>query len=160
LTPDNVAQKVKKGSSGLTDSDTSSNTLTSDVLFGYNFGSFYLGAILESQGTTNKSGSNPSGSAAGASLGFFSGPFVFMAHYFAQATYKTGDSAGSNYGSGSGFGADVGFMVPMTSNFVMGANLAYRSLTYKMYDNGTTEFTDISNAVSTIEPRLTFGFIF
>lgn len=160
LLPSNASEKIEAGTSGLTDVEVSANSMTLEALLGFNFGRLYVGGIYHSRTTSLEPGDDPKLTATGASLGVFYGGLVVMGHYFFQATSESGDAAGSGWSAGSGVGADVGFMFPLSSNFVMGANIAYRSLSFKKYDDGTTEYDDAVDTKTETAPRLTVGFIF
>lgn len=160
LLPSNASEKIEAGTSGLTDTEVSVNSTTLEALLGFNFGRLYVGGIYHSRAMAVEPGNDPKLTATGASLGVFYGGLVIMGHYFFQATSEEGDAAGSSWSAGSGVGADIGFMFPVASNFVMGANVAYRSLSFKKYDDGTAEYDDAVDTMTETSPRLTVGFIF
>lgn len=158
--PTNAQETVKGGSSGLDDDESSVNSLTLEGLLGFNFGRIYVGGIYHSQTMALTPGNDPKLTAVGASLGAFFGGFVVMVHSFMQGSVSTGDDVGTSWGSASGLGADLIFMGQVSGNMVVGAGLAHRALKFKIYNDGTTEFTDAERSMTTLSPRLTFGFIF
>lgn len=157
LLPENASSKVEPGSSGLSATESKANSMTLEALLGYNFGAVYFGVIYHSISSSIASVENKA-SAAGVSIGTFLGGFVLMGHYFVQARRDASGTA--SWGEGSGYGADLGYLFPVTGNFAMGANLAYRSFTYKKYDTGMLAFSDATYTATSLSPRLTFGFIF
>lgn len=114
--------------------------------------SFYVG-LLHSNFSHNTSTDSPSRAATGVSVGYHSGGLYFDLNYFATAEYKISGTA--SYKEGSGFGADFGYNVPMSSSFYLGFQLSYKSLEYKKINDvsSTNTFTELA-------PMFNLGFYF
>jgi hypothetical protein len=144
-------------SSTATAAMTSTSKATTTI-YDVNFGKLsekgiYYGALYTSRSAT--SGGLPvgeGGTAMGLSLGLFSevGYYV-MAHYLVTA--KDG-----SYLSGSGIQGDVGFKSSLGSDWLIGGNFSYRSLTYKKMKPDDPTFVSLTK--SEIMPMLSIGYLF
>lgn len=119
--------------------------------------SIYVGGIYSSF-SQNTGTSSPSRTATGVTLGYHGdNGFFFDLNYYLMATYNSGGS--SEFKNGSGFGADFGYNVMVSSNVYLGLQVSYRSVTYKKVSTGSTE-VDRQNTVTDLYPLLNVGFYF
>lgn len=155
--------------------DANSNTTTksSETNFDLRAGflmpmGVYLGGIYSmtsAKTDTNGATDKDEGTKMGASVGYMTGGFSLIAHYFLSAEKKLTASDGSSikFKSGSGFGFDIGYHWMVAGNFGLGPELSYSSITY-------TKRTLTSGAVSTdvtknyelaeIMPKIGLWFVF
>ncbi|MBX3019194.1 MAG: outer membrane beta-barrel protein [Bdellovibrionaceae bacterium] len=125
-----------------------------DLKLGYLFSnSVYVGALYSnlSRNTTTDS---PSRTATGLSVGYHAASgLYFDVNYFLQAEYNVGGN--TTYKEGSGFGADFGYNIPMSSSFYLGFQLSYKSLTFKKINTISS-----SNTQTELAPMFNLGFVF
>ena len=97
-----------------------------DIKLGYiTEDSLYFGADFTSRSDNQISVTSVSGSSAGVGVGYFSdGGFNIRAYYKFSDVY-------GDYQDGSGFQADLGYMLNPTSNFFIGLAVSVRQSTYK-----------------------------
>ncbi len=121
-----------------------------DVKLGYLMGNgFYLGGIYSTRNATNNSSED--GKAMGASAGYIgSGGFFLKGHYILSAERGI-------YKEGSGVQGDFGYLTNVTSSFMVGVELTYRSIDYKKSDNNSSLE---SHKQEELFPMLTVGFVF
>ena len=102
--------------------------------------------------TRNDSGltTSSNGGTGAAGLGYFWG-----SGFHARTYYRINESWG-DYTNGSGFQADVGYMVNMTSNFYLGLLVSHRQVTFTSNDTITAFSSFVKKDT---QPMLTFGFL-
>jgi hypothetical protein len=139
-------------SGGAADVKSDSTTAIYDIKLGYLADSgLYLGGIYTSRSNSllNQSGTN--GSATGASVGYMGAAGIFLqGHYLTSATYGT-------YSDGSGIQADFGYKGGMGSGWLLGAELSYRSITYKK-DSANSGLE--SYKLNEVIPMISIGYLF
>lgn len=122
-----------------------------DIKLGYVMeNSFFVGAEYTTRSDNQVYTSNTSGSATGLGAGYF-----FDNGFNLRAYYRFGETFGS-YSDGTGYQADLGYMVNMTSNFFLGFVLSVRQVTFKT--NGTITGFDFWTRKETY-PFVTIGFL-
>ncbi|MBY0555011.1 hypothetical protein K2P97_10820 [bacterium] len=122
-----------------------------DIKLGYVMdNSVYLGADYTTRSDNQVYTSNTSGNSTGLGTGYF-----FDSGFNLRAYYKFGETYG-NYSDGTGYQADLGYMVNMTSNFFLGFVISVRQTTFK--SNGTITGFDFWTRKETY-PFLTVGFL-
>lgn len=121
-----------------------------DVKLGYLMGNgFYLGGLYSTRNTT--ANSSEDGKAMGASAGYIgSGGFFLKGHYILSAERGI-------YKEGTGVQGDFGYLTNVTSSFMVGVELTYRSIDYKKSDNNSSLE---SLKQEELFPMLTVGFVF
>ncbi len=129
------------------------NTSIYDIKLGYIFSEgFYLGGeySTRNESSTSTTTGTLSGGGAGAGVGYFA-----TSGFYLRGLYRFNETFG-DYKNGSGYQADLGYMVNMTSNFFIGILISNRQITYKEnklifgFDNWTKKET---------YPFLTLGFV-
>ncbi len=112
-----------------TNTSRSTNTIY-DLKAGYVTSKGLFGGILYTTRNDDLAGITATGgSQLGASVGYYGSSGIhFVAHYILNA--KLGGFGGA-YEKGSGIQADFGYLSSVTSNFFIGVDLSYRSLSYK-----------------------------
>lgn len=110
-------------------SGRSTNTIY-DLKAGYVTSKGLFGGLLYTLRNDDLAGMNASdGSQLGASIGYYGSSGIhFVGHYIFSA--KLGGFAGA-YDKGRGVQADFGYLSSVTSNFFIGVDLSYRSISYK-----------------------------
>ncbi len=129
------------------------NTSIYDIKLGYIFDEgYYLGAeySTRSQSTTSTNINATTGNTAAAGLGYISSNGLQL-----RAYYRINESFG-DYKSGTGFQADLGYMVNVSSNFYIGFTVSHRQVTFK--ENQMIANFDYWTRKDT-NPFLTFGFL-
>lgn len=128
------------------------STLVYDFNAGYiNDNFFYFGAEYSSRSDNQISLNATAGATSGLGAGLFSSRgFHFRAYYLFNSTF-------GNYGNGSGFKIDVGYMVNMTANFFLGVSLAHSQTTFR--SNAAIMVFDTWTRRETY-PSLSLGVIF
>ncbi len=121
-----------------------------DIKLGYiTASSIYLGAEYSARNDASIL-TTTSGGTAAVGIGYFWG-----SGFHARGFYRINESFG-DYKNGTGFQADLGYMVNMSSNFYLGLLLSHRQVTF------TTNET-IANFKSQIkkdtQPMVTLGFL-
>lgn len=111
----------------------------------------YFGGLYTSRSDNQVSLNTETGSSTGVGAGYFADNGFFLRGY-----YKFGDTFG-NYSDGTGFQADLGYLLNPTSSFFFGVNLSIRQTQYK--SNPTIAGFDSWTRKETY-PFLTFGFLF
>lgn len=131
---------------------TDGATAIYDVKLGYLSSSgLYLGGIYTSRSNSVLNQSGTSGSATGGSVGYMgSAGFFIMGHYLVSAT-------DGNYKEGSGVQADFGYKAGISNGWLVGAELSYRSMTYKKNDGNTSLESYKKDEVI---PMVSVGYIF
>lgn len=121
-----------------------------DIKLGYlNGGGLYLGGLYTMRNQEN--GSSEDGNALGASIGYVgSAGFFVKGHYILSA--ERGD-----FKEGTGVQADFGYLTNVTSSFMVGVELTYRSIDYKK-NAGIPGLTSYKQ--EELFPMLTVGFVF
>lgn len=121
-----------------------------DIKLGYVFGNdVYFGGEYSVQ-NANYVGGSSTGHATAIGLGyFFSNNFNLRAYYRINETY-------SDYSEGTGFQADLSYLINVSSNFYFGLIVSHRQTTYKT--NYTIAQFEEWTAKST-NPALAFGFL-
>lgn len=141
-----------KNTGGSSTVSADGSTAIYDIKLGLLSGSgLYWGGIYTSRSSSILNQSGSSGSALGASIGYMgaSGFFV-MGHYLLNAT--EGD-----YKNGSGLQADFGYKAGVGSGWLVGAELSYRSMTYKESDsNASLEYYKKDEVI----PMISVGYLF
>ncbi|MEQ1723168.1 MAG: hypothetical protein ABL930_08315 [Pseudobdellovibrio sp.] len=122
-----------------------------DIKLGYVMSnSFYWGGEYTTRTDNQVFVTNTSGSAAGAGVGyFFDNGFNFRVYYKFNEVY-------GSYADGTGYQADLGYAVNVTSNFYLGFVVSVRQTTFK--SNGTITGFDFWTRKETY-PFLTLGFL-
>lgn len=123
-----------------------------DVRLGYIMdNSVYFGGAYSTRSDNQLSSEMASGGAAALGFGFFAdNGFNIRIYYRFNEVY-------GDYSSGSGYQADLGYMLNMTSNFFLGFSVSVRQSTFKtnnaivVFDNWTRKET---------YPFLNVGFLF
>ncbi len=113
---------------------------------------FYFGGgyMTRSDSLSSQGISSSSGGTAMAGLGYYWGSgFNLRAFYHINETF-------GNYSSGTGFQADLGYMVNITSNFYLGALLSHRQTVYTS-NNSIVNFQTWTRKQTF--PMITFGFL-
>ena len=133
---------------------TNNNTTEAvgDIKLGYLSSSgLYFGGIYTSRSNSflNQSGTN--GSSEGASIGYMASSGLFiMGHYLASSSYGT-------YSSGTGYQADIGYKAGMGNGVLLGAEITYRTATYKK-DSSNSSLDHYT--VTETMPMISIGFLF
>jgi len=128
-----------------------------DLNLGYTWGNgLYVGAIYGAR-TSGNGTTDTTDTYMGASVGYSNNGWIAVLHYLVSAEDEL--SATVKLIEGSGFGADLGYMWSVSNWFSIGMALNYRSLSYKKYDNGTTE-VEADTSESSMLPFLLLGFSF
>jgi hypothetical protein len=123
-----------------------------DVKLGYVMeNSVFFGAEYSTRNDNQTSATTTSGGGAGVGFGYFA-----ENGFNVRAYYKFGETYG-NYSSGSGYQADLGYMVNMSSNFYLGAAISIRQTMFT--SNSTITGFDYWTRKETY-PVLSFGFSF
>ncbi len=123
-----------------------------DIKLGYIMdNSVYLGAEYSTRTDNQLSSTAAAGSATALGIGYFSENGFNIRGY-----YRLGEAFG-NYSNGSGYQADLGYMMNMTSNFFLGFTVSIRQATFKT--NSTIAGFDYWARKETY-PFLTLGFLF
>lgn len=129
-----------------------STTSIYDVRLGYiTESSIYFGAEYSTRSDNQISSESASGNAAGLGFGFFSDNGFNI-----RTFYRFNENYGS-YANGTGYKADIGYTINMTSNFFLGFAISIRQTTFKTndmivaFDSWTRKET---------YPFFTFGFLF
>jgi len=147
------SEKTETQNTGGTASTTSDGTVALyDIKLGMLTGTgLYFGGIYTSRSNSalNQSGTN--GSAMGGSLGYFGAAgFFIMGHYLLSATDGV-------YSEGSGIQADLGYKAGMGGGWLLGAELSYRSLTYKKSSSNAS----LDHYTKTeVVPMISIGYLF
>lgn len=111
----------------------------------------YVGAVFTSRSDNQISLATVSGSSVGVGVGYFGdGGFNLRGYYKFSDTY-------GDYSDGTGFQADLGYLLNPTSNFFFGVNVSIRQTQYK--SNSTIAGFDSWTRKETY-PFFTFGFLF
>ena len=130
----------------------SNTTAIYDIKAGYiSEAGIYVGAVFTSRSDNQVSVDSVSGSSTGVGVGYFGDGGFNLRGY-----YKFGDTYG-DYNEGTGFQADLGYLLNPTSNFFFGVNLSIRQTQYK--SNSTIAGFDSWTRKETY-PFFTFGFLF
>ncbi|HEY8270143.1 MAG TPA: hypothetical protein VIG33_04595 [Pseudobdellovibrionaceae bacterium] len=145
--------KVDDVNSGVTTHQSDSASAIYDIKLGYLMGEgLYLGGIYTSRSESALNASGTSGSATGASLGYMgSGGFFLMGHYLLSATEGA-------YKNGTGLQVDLGYKAGVSSGWLVGGELTYRSITYKK--NATLSSAFEAREVTEVLPLVSVGYIF
>jgi hypothetical protein len=111
---------------------------------------WYLGGLYTSESNSLLNQSGSSGSALGASGGYFAGNGLFaVAHYLLQASTSSAKE-------GSGYQLDFGYKTEISSNLYFGAEITLRNVTYKKLESGV----DINTTVQRTLPMISIGYLF
>jgi hypothetical protein len=147
------SSKVDDVYSGVTTHESDGKTAIYDVKLGYLPGSgLYLGGIYTSRSDNALNASGTAASAMGGSVGYMgSEGFFIMGHYLVTAT-------SGEYKEGSGVQVDLGYKAGVSSGWLVGAELTYRSITYKK--NDTLAATFESHQVTEVMPMISVGYMF
>lgn len=116
----------------------------------------YFGAIYSTLAVT-ATGSSPSRTATGATVGYHSDGWFFDLSYFLSSEYKMSNL--ETYKEGTGFQAEFGYNFMMSANFYMGLELAYKTLTYRKLNTGGADFSS-TNTFTELMPLFNLGFYF
>ena len=111
----------------------------------------YFGAEYSSRTDDLVTADSADGKSAGLGLGLFSD-----AGFNARAFYVF-DSTFGNYGSGTGYKVDLGYMINLTANFFLGFSVSMRQTTFKS-NNSIFQFS--SWARRETYPLVSLGIIF
>jgi hypothetical protein len=111
----------------------------------------YLGGLFSTRSDNQTSVDTVSGSSTGVGVGYFGDGGFNLRGY-----YKFGDTYG-DYSEGTGFQADLGYLLNPTSSFFFGINVSIRQTQYK--SNTTIAGFDSWTRKETY-PFFTFGFLF
>lgn len=119
-------------------STTSTNTIY-DLKGGYvTSKGLFLGLLYTMRDDNLPGAVATGGTQLGASVGYYGSSGIhFVGHYITSAKLGGNPSA---YEKGSGIQADFGYLSSVTSNFFIGVDLSYRSITYK--DQGGVTLTN------------------
>lgn len=133
-----------------------------DGNLGYMFSDgLYMGALYFSDSIDTGGAYTPSITGYGASLGWiFSSGFFILGHGILDSTYEKQSSAIDKWTKGTGMQADLGYIMPISSSFLVGAQITYRSVKFTSYNNGTAEFTTYTYTKSETFPQLRFTLMF
>ncbi len=117
---------------------------------------FYFGGIYSTlssgDGTTTQTRT-----AMGAQAGYHADGYFLDFTYYLSGAHKFSDLI--TYKDATGIGIEVGYNTMVSSNFYVGAELNYMTLTYKKIDASGTE-TASNNTWTEMYPMLNAGFIF
>lgn len=118
--------------------------------------SIYVGLV---QATLNSNDGTNTGSrsATGAQVGYHSDGYFLDFTYFLQGESKP--SSALAYTGGTGMGLEVGYNTMVSSNFYLGAELNYQSITYSKREVAGVS-TSRSNTFTEMYPMLNAGFMF
>jgi len=147
------SSKIETKDTGGTASVTENGTnAIYDIKLGMLTGTgLYLGGIYTSRSNSVLNQAGTAGSAMGGSVGYFDSSGVFvMGHYLISATDGV-------YSEGSGIQADLGYKAGMGSGWMLGAELTYRTLTYKKSSANTSLETYKKDEVL---PMMSIGYVF
>jgi hypothetical protein len=137
------------GTASVTNNDTNA---IYDIKLGMLTGTgLYFGGIYTSRSNSVLNQAGTAGSATGGSVGYFgaSGMFI-MGHYLVGATDGV-------YSEGTGIQADVGYKASMGDGWMLGAELTYRTITYKKSTSNAGLDTYKKDEVL---PMISIGYIF
>lgn len=128
-----------------------------DVRLGYVLPSgLYFGGIYSGM-TRDRSNNEYKRSSYGGSLGYYQAGWFLMLHYFITSEYEI--AADTKYIEGSGFQGDVGYWFNMASQFYIGPQLSYRTLSYdKIESNGVEASSDLKS--TDLLPFISLALIF
>ncbi|AHI05850.1 hypothetical protein BDW_06720 [Bdellovibrio bacteriovorus W] len=133
--------------------ESKEDTLLGDIKIGYlNGNGLYLGGLYGFGNVSNDDGVGNSGDSKvttyGASIGYVGATgFYLTGHYLFASKFD-------DLEEGNGFQIDFGHLSNVTSTFVVGVQVSYKSMEYKVQDIGTkVKTTDLF-------PMLTLGFLF
>lgn len=145
------AETTNQGSTNATVNADSTNAIY-DIKLGYLSDSgLYFGGIYTSRSDSLLNQSGSSGSATGASLGYMADSGLFVhAHYLVSAKMGV-------YSEGTGYQADFGYKASMGSGWLLGAELTYRSMSYK---KSTSNSNLETYKLTEVLPMISIGFIF
>lgn len=151
------APAVTYSTSSTNDETTSANRKTEsrnlgiDLRLGYSMvGGLYIGGIYatENGGTlteTNgtKTEDNVTATRLGVSLGYMTGNFYLLGHYFLSAEESDTDQGGSTTRrtDGSGYQLDAGWAFQISSGVAIGPQIAYKNIVYKKTEAGGTSIS-------------------
>ncbi len=147
------SSKTDDINSGVTTHQTDTTSAIYDVKLGYLSGSgLYLGGIYTSRSDSVLNAAGTSASAMGASVGYMgSAGFFITGHYLLSAT-------NGEYKEGTGMQADLGYKAGLGNGWMLGAELTYRSITYKK--NSTLAATFESRQTTEVMPMVSVGYMF
>lgn len=128
------------------------NTSIYDIKLGYvSDNNIYWGAEYSVRGDNQILGNQAAGNGGGIGIGYFADNGMNF-----RAFYRLSDKFG-DYTDGSGYQADIGYSVNLTSNFFLGFVMSIRQITYK--SNSTIVGFDYWTRKETY-PMLNLGFLF
>jgi len=98
----------------------------------------------------------------GPTLGWMSGGFFLAGTFLTAPTYSYTTTSTINYKGGSGYVADVGYLLWVSNGLGLGAQLSYYNATYtKLVSSGGTETTLSTQATDAfIRPSVALTFLF
>jgi hypothetical protein len=136
-----------------------------DGSLGYHFTMFYVGGEYNyDQNSTSFSNSNPTSTdtykAYGLQAGILTDNVTFLITYFigSTATTQGGTTSEKDYNNGSGYEVTAGYLFDVTSQFFVGPEFQYRSLTYTGLTNGQPIGTNY--IYTTLIPMIAFKYNF
>lgn len=145
--------KFDRETSGPTLGDTTEKWTLYDLKLGYVFqNNIYLGAIYS--GYTDDTGGNTNKrNMLGGTIGYHNEGWYIDGSYLFDAKLDWG---GSSLKSGSGYAIDVGYNVMMGTNFYLGVQASYKSISYSKRDS----VSETNKEKSELYPMLNLGIMF
>ncbi|MEK6774048.1 MAG: hypothetical protein AABY64_08910 [Bdellovibrionota bacterium] len=135
-----------------------------DVNLGYQMATgLYLGALYFTDTTTTSpvsSGAATSGSGYGVSVGYLKNGWFGHLHYILSADKDDNTADADKWSKGTGIQADVGYMMAVSGPFMLGVELAYRSLSYTTNTVAAVDSTAFTRKASEVTPKIRLTFIF
>jgi hypothetical protein len=146
---------MDKNNSG-SSTDTTTTTDIINLKLGYmTTDGIYFGAVydIDNKSVKRTTTTDYDRKSIGASLGYISGGFQFIATYYFQSNY---DISGETTKKGTGYTFDLGYIMPIGTVGV-GPLLSYRTWTYTKDDDGTLDPNyKQTNIIPSIQLFLTF----
>ncbi len=144
-----------------TNAYTSTTTLL-DINLGYQMAAgLYLGALYftDTGASTNPTGAT-SNSGYGVSAGYMKNGWFGHLHYILSADKDDNTANADKWSKGTGIQVDLGYMMPVSGAFMLGVELAYRSLSYSTNTVSSVESTTTARKTADMMPKIRFTFIF
>ena len=140
---------------------TNSSATGYDVKFGQVMGSglywglFYTGSSGSTDPGTGSISSSSSG--YGVSLGYFNSGWYGVLNYLLSHENTVGTTKDTK---GTGYGVELGYMIPMSGSFSLLVGAEYNYVNYKEQDIGAGPVAADIKVTSTTFPKVTFGWMF
>ncbi len=153
-----------------TDKDETTTTTTTtndykttlmDIKLGYQAMSGLYFGLLYINDTGSSNSTNKATTGYGPTLGYMANNGFFIhATYLLDGEYDASTADSFKYKKGTGIQADLGYLFPVSSSFLIGAELSYRSIKYGTYYNGTADVTTQTRTNTSMDPKISLAFIF